>query len=214
MKQLFPIIDEDNYFIGTAYGHDTVIRPGVILAPLGSIDASIPDIPEGYKAKWVDNNWVFEQLPEPEQPPEPTLSELKAKLWDLTKYVRSRYEYGGVQVNGYWFHTDTESRIKHTNMDMDAKAAIGSGALPTDNFEIAGYDIPWTTMANTSVVLTNELVMNVATAIKILDLLIYPYSQSLRAQIDSANSKEDLEQINIWTGWPSTFNPPEQIPYW
>jgi hypothetical protein len=214
MNKLFPIIDENNYYIGTDIGYDTSIQPGVILAPLGSIDAEIPEVPEGYKAKWVDNDWVFEQVPAPQPEPEPPLSDLKDNLWNLVKTIRSHYEYGGVLVSEHWFHTDTESRIKHTNMDMDAKAAIGSGALPTDNFKIAGYDIPWTTMANTSVILTNELVMSVATAIKILDLQIYPHSQSLRTQINNAESKEDLEQINIWTGWPNTFNPPEQIPYW
>lgn len=214
MKQLFPIIDENNIFIGSAYGYDTAIKPGVILAPIGSVDTEVPEVPENHTARWINNNWVFEQIPESEPEAEPTLNELKAKLWEMVKWVRSHYEYGGVNVNGYWFHTDTESRIKHTNMDLDAKFAIADGALPTDSFKIAGYDIPWTTMANTSVMLTNELVMSVATAIKILDLQIYPYSQSLRTQINNAESKEDLEQINIWTGWPQTFIAPVQLPYW
>lgn len=142
-----------------------------------------------------------------------SLDELKKDKWEVVKKLRTHYEYGGVKVNDYWIHTDTESRIKHTNMDLDAKFAIANGALPTDNFKILGFDIPWTTMDNLSVVLTNELVMNIANAIKILDLLIHPYSQILRAQINNCESKEDLEQINIYAGWPQTYLVPDPLTF-
>jgi len=72
MKQVIQL-DEDGYFFGVTVADESPLEPGVYLYPAGTIDASIPDIPEGKLAKW-NGEWVFEDPPsDPESEPEPEL---------------------------------------------------------------------------------------------------------------------------------------------
>ena len=134
-----------------------------------------------------------------------SLDDLKKEKWELVKKIRSHYEYGGVFVSGKWFHTDSKSRLKYSDMELDARLAINDGEQPTDFFKIMDHNYPWTTMDNSNVILTNQLVINIAQAIKLLDVLIYPHSQILRAQINNTITKNQLAQIDIFSGWPQTY---------
>jgi hypothetical protein len=63
-------LDANGYFIGTTTADESPKEPGVYLMPAKSIDADIPTIPNGMRAKW-NNEWIFENIPEPEPEPEP-----------------------------------------------------------------------------------------------------------------------------------------------
>ena len=68
MKQLIQL-DANNYFVGFTNAEYSPLEPEVLLFPAGAIDAEAPNIPEGKRAKWVDE-WVIEDIPVP-PPPEP-----------------------------------------------------------------------------------------------------------------------------------------------
>jgi hypothetical protein len=69
MKQVSQL-DQDGYFVGVTTADPSPLEPDVYLIPGGAVDASAPTIPEGKRARWVDGNWVFEDIP-PEKPKQP-----------------------------------------------------------------------------------------------------------------------------------------------
>lgn len=71
MKQVIQL-DQAGYYVGVTVADESPLEPGIYLLPGGAIDAPVPSIPEGKRAKWV-GNWVFEdtQQPEPQPAPEP-----------------------------------------------------------------------------------------------------------------------------------------------
>jgi hypothetical protein len=69
MKQVIQL-DADGYFVGFTTADESPLEPGVFLMPAGAIDAPVPSIPEGQRAKW-NGAWVFEDIPQPEPEPEP-----------------------------------------------------------------------------------------------------------------------------------------------
>jgi len=69
-------LDPFGYFISTTIADESPLEPGVFLLPAGAVDAPIPNVPAGERAKWT-GQWVFEDIPEPPAPapepePEPT----------------------------------------------------------------------------------------------------------------------------------------------
>ena len=66
-------LDANGYFKGVATAQKSPLEPGRWLMPKNSIDGEAPTVPDGKKAKWVNNAWVFETIPVPE--PEPTPEE-------------------------------------------------------------------------------------------------------------------------------------------
>jgi hypothetical protein len=69
MKQVIQL-DADEYFVGPVIADASPLEAGVYLIPAGAVDAPMPTIPEGKRAKW-DGQWVFEDIPQPEPEPEP-----------------------------------------------------------------------------------------------------------------------------------------------
>ena len=70
MKQVIQL-DEQQYFIGVTVADESPLEPGVFLFPAGTIDAPVPDVPNGKRARW-DGLWVFEDIPVVETPTPPT----------------------------------------------------------------------------------------------------------------------------------------------
>ena len=68
-------LDADGFFVGVTVADESPLEPGVFLLPAGAVDAPVPVIPEGQRAKW-DGAWVIEDIPEPEPAPEPEPIEL------------------------------------------------------------------------------------------------------------------------------------------
>jgi hypothetical protein len=69
MKQVVQL-DDAGYFIGITTADESPLEPGVFLIPAGAVEAPIPTIPEGQRAKW-DGVWVLEDIPQPESDMEP-----------------------------------------------------------------------------------------------------------------------------------------------
>lgn len=59
-------LDDEGYFVGVTTADESPLEPGVFLIPGGCIEAELPQIPDGQRAKW-DGAWVYEAIPQPEE---------------------------------------------------------------------------------------------------------------------------------------------------
>jgi hypothetical protein len=57
-------LDDQGYFVGLTQADESPLEPGVYLMPAGTIDVAVPTIPEGQCARWSQDQWLFEPLPE------------------------------------------------------------------------------------------------------------------------------------------------------
>lgn len=85
MKQVIQL-DAQGYFVGTTTADESPLEQGVYLMPADTVDADVPTIPDGHKAKW-NNGWVFEAIPEPT--PEPQIDPTEG--WTYADYRRAEY---------------------------------------------------------------------------------------------------------------------------
>jgi hypothetical protein len=69
MKQVIQL-NADGYFVGLTTADESPLEPGVFLLPANAVDASVPNVSEGQRAKW-NGAWVLEHIPQPEPEPEP-----------------------------------------------------------------------------------------------------------------------------------------------
>lgn len=62
MKQVTQL-DSNGYFVGYTQADESPLEPGVLLLPAGAVAKRAPKIPNGKRAKLVNNSWVFEDIP-------------------------------------------------------------------------------------------------------------------------------------------------------
>lgn len=201
MKQVAQL-DQDGYFVGPTWADESPLEEGVWLLPGGSVDAELPDVPEGSRAKWNGTGFDLEAIPEDPEPEPLTLTERRETRWTAVKAERSRREYGGVQVAGHWFQTDLESQIKHQSNLIDAKDILADGGTQADLLTIGGQPVGWKTFDNGVVPMTVGLAIGIAAAIKVQTALSYTRGQTLYAEIMASDNPES---IDITAGWPPVY---------
>ena len=117
-------LDAEGFFVGTTFAQESHLEPGEFLIPGGAVDRVPPDVPEGHRAKFVGEDWVFEPLPVPpvDEPiaAEPTPEQLMAAL---TAAVQS-YIDAPAQA---WGYDDARSAVTylgdpHPQFDAEAVA--------------------------------------------------------------------------------------------
>lgn len=78
MFKTFSLIDENSKFLGIYIAQESPREPGVFIAPENAVEGE-PTIPaaEGKNRYWIDNDWVYVNIvqPEPEPPVELSLPE-------------------------------------------------------------------------------------------------------------------------------------------
>jgi len=60
MKQVVQL-DSNGYFTGLTTADESPLEPGIFLIPANAIDAPVPTVPDGKRAKW-NGTWVFEDI--------------------------------------------------------------------------------------------------------------------------------------------------------
>jgi len=75
-------LDQDGYFLGVTYADESPLEAGTFLVPFGCIDAPVPTISEGYRAKW-NGEWVYEEIVKPE--PKPTPPEIDIPYFEFRR---------------------------------------------------------------------------------------------------------------------------------
>jgi hypothetical protein len=103
MKQVIQL-DADGYFAGLTTADESPLEPGVFLIPAGAVDAPVPSIPNGQRARW-NGNWVFEPITQPPPPPapnEPTYAEKReAEYPDYRDYLDGIVKGDQAQIDAY-----------------------------------------------------------------------------------------------------------------
>lgn len=138
-------------------------------------------------------------------PPEvlPTIQNRRLAVWEKIKAHRTFVEGDGVYVQGHWYHTDADSRIKFMRLDRKADIALAAGGQASTLLQVVGNNIYWKTLPNVMVGVTCSIAQGVVQATEILDATGYARAEVLRNQVMASNSPES---INIMSGWPVTYS--------
>lgn len=193
-------LDHDGYFVGLTVADESQLEPGVWHMPARAVDVAAPTVPGGYRAKWNGDSFDMEEIPVEPEPEPPTLAERREAVWEKIKAIRQhKAERGGYLVAGKWFHSDVFSRTQQLGLIEAGRQSVMGGGQVTD--PIPGVP-PWSTMDNSTMVLTPSVVSQFLVAAAAQDGALFEHSKALRALVDAS---DDPEAIDITVGWPSTY---------
>lgn len=92
-------LNDDGYFVGPTVADESPLEPGVFHIPRGCVDVPPPQVEEGKVARWTEQGWQFDDMPDA---PQPTQAELplqerviQAVQLRLDAFARSRF-YDGI----------------------------------------------------------------------------------------------------------------------
>lgn len=108
-------LDVDGYFIGMTVADDSPLEPGVYLLPGHSVEAPMPTVLEGKRAKWI-GEWFYEDIPQPSPEPEPEPSVMTYK-----ELRAAEYPLIGDQLDALWKGGDAAAEMLATVMAVKAK---------------------------------------------------------------------------------------------
>jgi hypothetical protein len=97
-------LDQNGYFVGQTFADESPLEPGVYLLPGNTVEAPMPNIPDGHVAKW-NGSWVYEALPQPDPDPEPielTYAQKRAAEYPpVTDYLDGVVKGDQAQIDAY-----------------------------------------------------------------------------------------------------------------
>ena len=67
--KMVPQLDLDGFLVDIAFAFENPVRPGTFLIPGGALDAPIPDVPSGQRARWTGADWELSDIPAPSGQP-------------------------------------------------------------------------------------------------------------------------------------------------
>lgn len=135
---------------------------------------------EGYKVKFNGNAWIYEKIP---QPVEPTLEELKEQKRIEINQARDEAEQGGFEYLGKTFDSDPISCIRM----MGASQSLANAPAETT--------ITWTCHDNSTIDLNGTQFSGLVVALATHSNTCHQKATTLKAQIDAAKTKEELDKI-------------------
>jgi hypothetical protein len=139
---------------------------------------------------WVKSGNVFINPNPPPPPPTPTFEELKSKKYNDLANTRWQKETGGTTFNGSLLSTDPVSQTKYVG------AVVGAQLDPS-------AILNWKMADGSFVELDASEITAIAMAVRAHIQACFDREAELRALIDVAVDQEDLDAIDITTGWPS-----------
>jgi hypothetical protein len=161
----------------------SVVRDGVVFSG------------NNWVQRWMVQDWTADEIEEDRQ-------RARAATWALIKAERERRKDGGVQVSGFWFHSDTDSRIQWLALKDTARDMLAAGRGDTSPVYLMGQPIHWKTMAGTFVPVTVRLALDVVQAIKDRDGIAFARAETHRIAMEVA---DDPESYDFSTGWPAIY---------
>lgn len=137
----------------------------------------------------------------PDTIPEPMRSQQIA-AWKAIESHRDARRFAGVQVGGYWFHTDPDSRNLLLGIKDQARDVLASGGTMVTVLQKLGQDIQWKTLSGPRTPMTVQLSFTVVSAIGDLDAICHyvgdQHESAMRASSDPTN-------YDFSAGWPESF---------
>lgn len=113
---------------------------------------------------------------------------IKTEMWYKIQTERDRRRIGGVQVGGYWFHSDDASRIQQLGLVM-----FGAN-MPTG--------IMWKTMTGSFVEMSPTLAQQIFSAVASSDMAIFAKAEEHRVLMNASQHPESYDYL---TGWPLIY---------
>lgn len=147
MKKVIQL-DSAGYFAGFTTADESPLEPGVFLLPGGAVDAPVPVISEGQRAKW-EGSWVVEDIPAPEPDPDPDPEIPLVPEYTQFEKDQHRYHRRAAAKDSLiaWMAADNMSRVRAgvwTVADLQAllvDLAQVNAMMQTLSFELAAQAI-------------------------------------------------------------------------
>lgn len=118
----------------------------------------------------------------------PPRSEIETQVWEYIKSFRDKKQSGGVLVEGYWFHSDVDSRLKYLGL-----VAMGQN-MP--------QGIMWKTMSGEFVTMTPTLAQQIFSAISTYDMEVFAVAENHKSAMKSSDNPV---MYDFSAGWPTMF---------
>ena len=72
-------LDDNGNFVGTTFADESPLEPGIYLIPRNAVIAEIPEVPQGFVAKYENDSWVLVELQNnteiPQEQKQPSIEE-------------------------------------------------------------------------------------------------------------------------------------------
>lgn len=147
---------------------------------------------------WVNNEWVVDAG---------LLAEARSKRWLLLKQYRDAIKQKGVNVNGFWFHTDDGSRIQFLQLERKAEKVLANGGTSSTVLTVMTLqgESPinnWKTMSGARTAMTVDIAQKLPLAVELLDALCFGVCDYHLLVI---NNSLDPDNYNFMTLWPTVY---------
>lgn len=140
---------------------------------------------EGFKVKFNEDEWIYEEIP---QPKVPTLDELKILKREEINQARNSAEQGGFEYMGKIFDSDPISCQRISCAAQAMSMVTMSEEVPT---------ITWTCQDNTTIDLNPQELMGLVVALAQWSNSCHQKATALKEKIELCTSKEELDKI-VW----------------
>ena len=152
-----------------------------LLPANATFDEPLPN-KDGYKVVYKDG-WKYEEIPQPKPEPEPTHDELKSQKRAEKNSARDRTQQGGFEYLGKTFDSDPIS------CQRISTAAQAMAFAPEETA------IVWTCQDNTTISLNKTQLAGLVAALAMHSNTCHQKATALKAEVEKAKSKEELEKI-------------------
>jgi hypothetical protein len=126
-----------------------------------------------------------------------------AVAWEAIKASRDLRKSLGVNVNGVWFHSDTESRIQWLGLKDSARDVLAAGGNMLSPLQKLGQNVMWKPMGtDTKVLTTVQLAFDVVAAVGNLDAYLFYVADQHKAASAAAVHPQ---LYDFSAGWPAHF---------
>lgn len=126
-----------------------------------------------------------------------------ARAWASIKAERDRRQQdGGFRVDGYWLHSDTDSRIQQMRLESRGKEILAVGGTESDPIIIGGTPVMWKTMTGEFVPITAGMAINIGVLAEETELQLFAVAEQHRQAMEQSESPESYDYS---AGWPVAF---------
>ena len=176
--------DDDFYFDTAIVLDDSDKSPsGNWNIPARCVEIEPPAEKEGFKIKYVDGAWTYEEEKKAPEPKEPTFEELKQQKIQELKWERDRKEVEPIAYNGKFYDYDDQARDR-INAAIIALDLQGEKAT-----------IEWTLADNSNVTVTADDLRAVIGAVAVRSNTLHVAYRTAKEQVEVCESEKDLEKI-------------------
>lgn len=176
--------DDDFYFDTAIVLDDSDKSPsGNWNIPARCVEIEPPAEKEGFKIKYVDGAWTYEEEKKAPEPPKPTFEELKQRKLQELKWERDRKEVEPIEYNAHSYDYDEKARDR-INAAIIALDLQGEKA-----------SIEWTLADNTNINVTVSDLRAVIGAVALRSNALHVAYRTAKEKVEACESEQELEKI-------------------